>query len=166
MAVPHAGPESEVLERHANPGALPTKMSFTIVSPAGKLGEGVADELTAPGVQGEFTVLPGHIPFLSALKAGVLSWKDASGKHLLAVDKGYLQVGANSRLVVLVEKAMTPAQIDLGKAREDAAKQSEALKHGFADQNDAELARLALEWAEARVATHERAHGKGDAGAH
>jgi F-type H+-transporting ATPase subunit epsilon len=161
MSAPHAGPESEVLEKHAGTG-LPSKMSFTIVSPAGKLADGVTDELTAPGVLGEFTVLPGHIPFMSALKAGVLSWKDASGKHLLAVDKGYLQVGAGSRLVVMVEKAQKPDAIDVAKAREDVAKQSEALKQGFTDQNDAELARLALEWAEARVATYERAHGKGE----
>ena len=76
MAAPHAGNESEVLERHAAAAAA-GKMSLTVVTPGGQAASTVVDEVTAPGVVGEFGVLPGHVPLLAALKAGVLSWRDA-----------------------------------------------------------------------------------------
>ena len=38
------------------------------------------DEVTVPGLAGEFGVLPGHTPFLTALKAGVLSWRGKGGR--------------------------------------------------------------------------------------
>ena len=162
MSAPHAGPESEVLERH--PTAAPAgRLSLTVVTPGGQVAAGAADEVTAPGLLGEFGVLPGHVPFLAALKAGVLSWRDgasAAGRQLLAVDKGYLQVGAGNRVIVLVEKALKPEAIDAAEAREAAAKHTEALKQGGLDPEQLELTRLALEWAQARVEVSDRAAGK------
>jgi F-type H+-transporting ATPase subunit epsilon len=155
MAAPHAGNESEVLERHAEAAAA-GKMSLTVVTPGGQAAVTVVDEVTAPGVIGEFGVLPGHVPLLAALKAGVLSWRDASGRHILAVDKGYLQVGAHSRVIVLVEKAQKPEQVDQAEAREAAARATEKLKHGSEDQVELELARLTLDWAQARLEAADR----------
>jgi F-type H+-transporting ATPase subunit epsilon len=155
MAAPHAGPEAEVFERHAAAAAA-GKLSFTVVTPGGQAVSTVVDEFTAPGFVGEFGVLPGHVPLLAALKAGVLSWKDASGRHILAVDKGYLQVGAYSRVVVLVEKAQKPEQVDVAEARDTAAKTTEQLKHGGDDPLELEAARLKLEWAQARIEAAER----------
>ena len=155
MAAPHAGNESEVLERHATAAAA-GKMSLTVVTPGGQAASTVVDEVTAPGVVGEFGVLPGHVPLLAALKAGVLSWRDASGRHILAVDKGYLQVGAHSRVIVLVEKSQKPEQVDVAEARETAAKATELLKHGSEDANELALARLTLEWAQARLDAADR----------
>ena len=76
------------------PGGLATQTQGRVLNRI-FLGEQTEYRIASDAL-GEFTVLPGHIPFLTALKAGVLSWKDASGKHLLAVDKGYLQVGADN----------------------------------------------------------------------
>jgi F-type H+-transporting ATPase subunit epsilon len=165
MAAPHAGPESEVLERHAAAAAA-GKLSFTVVTPAGQAVSTVVEEVTAPGVVGEFGVLPGHVPLLAALKAGVLAWKDASGRHILAIDKGYLQVGAYSRVIVMAEKAQKPEQVDVAEARDTAAKAAELLKHGSEDANELELTRLKLEWAQARIDAAERSSGAAAAAAH
>jgi F-type H+-transporting ATPase subunit epsilon len=165
MAAPHAGPESEVLERHAQAAAA-GRMSFTIVTPNGPIASTVIDEVTAPGLIGEFGVLPGHVPLLAALKAGVLSWRDGQTKHYLAVDKGYLQVGAHSRIIVLVEKAQKPEQIDVADARDTAARNADIMKKGGDDAQALELARLSLEWAQARIETAERASGVGESARH
>ena len=48
-------------------------MQLTVTTPRGYLVQIEVDEIAAPGVEGEFGVLPGHIPFMSVLKPGVLS---------------------------------------------------------------------------------------------
>jgi F-type H+-transporting ATPase subunit epsilon len=159
-AAPHAGPESEVLDRHAPTHGTAVRLSFTVVTPAGQAASGTVDEVTAPGLIGEFGVLPGHVPLLAALKAGVLSWRDGQGRHSLAVDKGYLQVGAANRVIVLVEKALRPEAIDVPEAREEAAKHAEALKQGNLDPAQLELTRSALEWAQARIDAGDRSLAK------
>ena len=44
-------------------------MRLSVTTPQGALVEADVDEVTAPGALGEFGVLPGHVPFLSALAA-------------------------------------------------------------------------------------------------
>ena len=54
-------------------------LALEIVTPDGlKLTTQVA-ELTAPSVDGEFGVLPGHRPMLAALKTGIVRFKPARG---------------------------------------------------------------------------------------
>jgi F-type H+-transporting ATPase subunit epsilon len=161
MSAPHAGSEAEVLEKHGGKGG--GRMSLRIAAPSGQVAATVADEVTAPGLIGEFGVLPGHVPLLAALKAGVLSWKDQGHVHVLAVDRGYLQVGAGERLTILVERALKTDAIDVEAARAEVGKQSEALKVGGLDSAGLELARVALEWAQAQLDAHDKVHGKGAA---
>src|SRR5512134_1879252 len=75
------------------------------------------DEVIAPGSEGEFGVLPGHTPFLATLKVGMLSYREGSEWHHLAVDWGYAEVGAD-RVVILAEGADRAADIDLSEARQ------------------------------------------------
>ena len=46
------------------------KIELEIVTPKGRALLASVDEVTAPSVQGEFGVLPGHLPLLAALRAG------------------------------------------------------------------------------------------------
>src|SRR5439155_1173581 len=91
-------------------------MKFSLTTPRGALVEADVDEVTAPGALGEFGVLPGHVPLMSALRPGVLVYraKDASGPRsgVIAVGAGFLQVAApnqsdtaNDRVLVLVDQA-------------------------------------------------------------
>ncbi len=63
------------------------------------------DEVTVPGLAGEFGVLPGHTPFLSALKPGTLSWRGKGGGGALAIGAGYCEVDGKDRIVVLTNSA-------------------------------------------------------------
>ena len=50
-------------------------MKLSVTTPRGALVDADVDEVTAPGALGEFGVLPGHVPLMSALKPGVLVYR-------------------------------------------------------------------------------------------
>ena len=79
---------------------------FELVTPERMaLSEDVA-QVVVPGVEGEFTVLPGHAPVISALRPGVIevTLPDAS-KTRIFVKGGFAEVDAD-RLTVLAERAL------------------------------------------------------------
>ena len=49
------------------------KIELEIVTPKGRALTAMVDEVTAPSVQGEFGVMPGHLPLLAALRTGIVS---------------------------------------------------------------------------------------------
>jgi F-type H+-transporting ATPase subunit epsilon len=59
------------------------------------------EEVQAPSVNGEFGVLPGHLPLLAALRSGILSWKSGKGDAKRAViGPGFAEVGTDKVLVI------------------------------------------------------------------
>jgi len=46
------------------------KLNFSLVSPERELFNGLVDQVDAPGSEGDFGVLAGHAPFMTALKEG------------------------------------------------------------------------------------------------
>ena len=107
-------------------------MHLTITTPRGYLVQVEAEEVVAPGALGEFGVLPGHIPFMSVLKPGVLSYRAKDGTKFLAVGDGILQVARVSdgdKVEVLVNRGENgreinreAAQIELSIADSELAK--------------------------------------------
>jgi len=67
-------------------------MRLSVTTPRGALVDTEVDEVTATGELGEFGVLPGHVPLMSALKAGVLWYKGKDHSGVLALGQGFLQV--------------------------------------------------------------------------
>jgi F-type H+-transporting ATPase subunit epsilon len=85
---------------------------FELVTPERMaLSEDVA-EVVVPGVEGEFTVLPGHAPVISALRPGVIevALADAS-KTRIFVKGGFAEVDAG-HLTVLAERALPVEEMD------------------------------------------------------
>jgi F-type H+-transporting ATPase subunit epsilon len=85
---------------------------FELVTPERMaLSEDVA-EVVVPGVEGEFTVLPGHAPTISALRPGVIevALPDAS-KTRIFVKGGFAEVDAG-HLTVLAERALPVDEMD------------------------------------------------------
>lgn len=79
----------------------------------------VSDEVTefmAPGSEGYFGVLPGHVPFITTLKIGELTyWKGRDERHL-AVTWGYAEVRGD-KVIVLAETAERAEEIDAERAQ-------------------------------------------------
>jgi F-type H+-transporting ATPase subunit epsilon len=76
-----------------------------------------AQIVMAPGMLGEFGVLIGHTPFLTALKAGAVRYTDAQGTdHLVFVSGGFAEA-LPDRVTVLAESAERRRDIDIERAR-------------------------------------------------
>ena len=97
-------------------------MHLTVTTPRGYLVQVEAEEIVAPGVLGEFGVLPGHIPFMSVLKPGVLSYRGKDGTKFLAVGDGILQIARVSdgdKVEVLINRGENGKDIDREAAQRE-----------------------------------------------
>lgn len=84
-------------------------LHLQVVTPRGEVLSSDVDEVYIPGVLGEFGVLVGHVPFLSAVRPGIVRYRGAGKSGRLAVGSGLAEVGAGDHVVVLVEQARTEA---------------------------------------------------------
>ena len=55
-------------------------LQLDVVTPMGSVLSMQVDSVQAPSVEGEFGVLPNHLPLLAALKCGLLGW-EVDGKR-------------------------------------------------------------------------------------
>jgi F-type H+-transporting ATPase subunit epsilon len=134
------------------------KMLLEIVAPSRQIVRSEhVDEVIAPGSEGEFGVLPGHTPFLATLKVGMLSYREGSDWHHLAVEWGYAEVGPD-RVVILAEGADRAADIDLSEARIEKDRLEKLLAEKMSEK-DSEKARIDLMRAVIRIQVAEK-HGQ------
>src|SRR5882757_7040946 len=87
------------------------KIELEIVTPKGRALHESVDEVTAPSVQGEFGVLPGHLPTVTALRPGIVSYKQGSETRKVAVGSGFAETGQN-KLLILAEEYAERQNID------------------------------------------------------
>lgn len=73
------------------------------------------DEVVAPGLQGYFGVLPGHVPFLTSLQSGEVAYRIGRTEQYLAVSGGFAEVQGD-RVTILAERAERPEEIDRERA--------------------------------------------------
>jgi F-type H+-transporting ATPase subunit epsilon len=125
------------------------KVLLEVVTPERIVVTDEVDEVVLPGIEGEFGVLPGHIPFLTALKVGELVYKKGSGAEHLAVSWGYVEVTADS-VKVLAETAEKATEIDLSRA-ETARLEAEKILTAGREDPEYEKAKVTLEKAVIRV---------------
>ena len=81
------------------------KIDLEIVTPKGRALHAVVDEVTAPSVDGDFGVMPGHLPLLAALRTGIVTYRpsDQGGSaepKRCAVGAGFAEAGANKLLIL------------------------------------------------------------------
>ncbi|KAB2961689.1 MAG: F0F1 ATP synthase subunit epsilon [Candidatus Methylomirabilis oxygeniifera] len=128
----------------------PTFM-LEVVTPQRLIISEEVEELMAPGQEGYFGVWPGHTPFMTTLKIGELSYTRGRKERFLAVDWGYAEVRSD-KVIILVESAERPEEIDLARAQQAKVRAEERLRQ-FADEAiDHARAQAALERALARMA--------------
>jgi F-type H+-transporting ATPase subunit epsilon len=93
-------------------------LKVNVVTPRGPIATESTDGVTAPGALGELEVLPGHVPYLTQLMAGVLTLGDKGARQVLAIGPGFLSVDAAGEVQILVEQAVAAADVDLAAARQ------------------------------------------------
>jgi F-type H+-transporting ATPase subunit epsilon len=136
-------------------------MQLTVTTPRGYLVQAEVDEIVAPGALGEFGVLPGHIPFMSVLKPGVLAYRLKDGLKYLAVGDGILQVARaaeGDKVEVLVNRGEHAKDVNRDAAQKELVAADAELAHTKAE-NMAELAPMQdrRAWAAARIEAADRA---------
>jgi F-type H+-transporting ATPase subunit epsilon len=132
-------------------------LHFSLVSPERELFSGAVDQVDAPGVEGEFGVLPKHAPFMTVLKPGVVRIYEGGQVTPVFVRGGFADV-TPSGLTILAEEAIRLADVDVaGLDAEIANVRSDASDPG----DEARRARAAerLEYLEAlKAAVSATAH--------
>ena len=121
--------------------SLPTKITLKIVTPDQAL-EYEADEVSLPGVEGDFGVLPGHTPFFTALRTGEMWYRNGAEKHVLAVSVGFVEV-LPDRVSVVAHVAERAEDLDQARA-EAGMTRAQELMAVAPHEIDFERARLAL----------------------
>ncbi len=107
------------------------------------------DQLIIPGIEGDFGVLPGHTPFITKIRPGLLSVFKGSQRTEYAIHEGFVTV-ENDEVTIVTEVIETPEQIDIKRAEEAKKRAEERLKSNKSDI-DYRRAELALKRAFARL---------------
>ncbi len=81
------------------------KLHFSLVSPERELFSGHVDQVDAPGSEGDFGVLAGHAPFMTALKEGPVHVHNNGHITTFDVRGGFADVTPDG-LTVLAEYAV------------------------------------------------------------
>jgi F-type H+-transporting ATPase subunit epsilon len=68
-------------------------IALSVVTPEGQAFQGEVEAVVLPGSEGEFGVLPGHEPFLTALRIGPMTIRKPGGELLHGVvSQGFAEV--------------------------------------------------------------------------
>jgi F-type H+-transporting ATPase subunit epsilon len=135
-------------------------MRLSVTTPQGALVETDVDEVTAPGALGEFGVLPGHVPFLSALQPGVFVFRHKEESRVFAVSEGVLEVAraeGGDKVIVLVSQALQAEEVDREAAEKEVARADAELAQ-WNKELGGEYKALVTQraWAAARIAAATR----------
>jgi F-type H+-transporting ATPase subunit epsilon len=93
------------------------RLFLEIVTPEKIVVSQEVDSVVAPGTDGEFGVLPGHIHFLTGIVPGELRYNTGAGKESMAVTTGFAEV-SNDKVSILVDAAEKISEIDVERARQ------------------------------------------------
>lgn len=124
-----------------NPSPLYLKdkaMKFEIVTPEKLIVSTEAEFVSAPGTEGEFGVLDGHVPFMTTLRPGVIKVEAEGSETVYGVSGGTVDVTPES-VTVLAEDVIMSADADIDKAQQ-LMQEAEYNLAGKEDATDADSA--------------------------
>ena len=113
-----------------------------IITPEGIALEETVLSVTLPVQDGEVTILPEHIPYIAALKAGEMVFQAIKSESatVLVVSGGFVEFHDNT-LVVLADTTEHVDAIDIARAQ-DARKRAEMLMKQTKQSDSADYARV------------------------
>ena len=101
--------------------------ALEIVTPGKTVYSGQVVSLQAPGSEGSFGILTGHMPLLTSLQIGALRFAEESGSEArMAVSGGFAEVG-QERVTILAETAERADEIDVARAESSRQRAEERL---------------------------------------
>ena len=127
-------------------------LKLEVATPDGLALKADVEIVTAPSVEGEFGVLPGHLPLLAATRAGLLKYRVGGRDEVAAIGPGFVEA-LPDQVLVLTDAFVRPASIDRASAERDLAGAEKALADAKSPLDAPEHIELMrkLEWARARL---------------
>ena len=95
---------------------VPKTVTVEVVTPTRMVVRDEVEEVIAPGAEGYFGVLGGHLPFMSTLKSGELAYRKNGTWRYLAISWGYAEVLPQT-VIILAEAAEKAEEIDIARAQ-------------------------------------------------
>ncbi|MFC1490486.1 F0F1 ATP synthase subunit epsilon [Candidatus Latescibacterota bacterium] len=105
-----------------------------------------SDEVTnieAPGVDGEFQILPGHTPFLTGLAIGHIVFNDNGKSVIISISGGFCEFKQN-KAVIIAHTAENASDIDIARAEEAKKRAEKRLETKDDPEVDLDRAKLSL----------------------
>lgn len=125
--------------------------ALEVITPERVAYSGQVSSLQAPGSEGSFGVLAGHVPLLTALQIGKLRFVEESGGEVqMAISGGFAEVG-RTQVAVLAETAERIEEIDVERAAAARRRAEERLARRREEQVDVTRAEAALARAVNRI---------------
>src|SRR3954466_7278729 len=95
---------------------MPADFTLSVVAPDRLVVEDRATSVVAPGTEGYFGVMAGHVPLIAALKPGILEYLDAHNqRHFVYTGGGFAEV-TGERVTILADDAAKAGDIDISDA--------------------------------------------------
>ena len=108
--------------------------SFELVSPERLLFSGEVSAVTAPGVEGEFTVMAEHAPFMTTLKPGWVQIQGGGKDEKLFVRGGFADV-APSGFTILADYAVPENEVKASDLDDDIRIAEEAADEAVGEES-------------------------------
>ncbi len=116
------------------------QIAFELVSPVKKLLGKPVTMVSMPGSEGDFSVLPGHVPLIATLRPGIIEAYEGNNiTDRIFVAGGFAEV-TGERCTVLAQEAVPVAELNRAAVNENIASINAALKEA-----DSEAERTALQ---------------------
>ena len=123
-------------------------IQFELVTPEELLFSKSVEFAVVPGSEGDFGVLPGHAPFVSELRTGVLKvYENGQVDKRLFVSVGFAEV-TNEKCVVLAEEALEIESVNIEDVQKRIEKNRLAIREA-GDEIERAAASAALNISEA-----------------
>jgi len=129
--------------------ALGKQLHVEIVTQTGSVFSNDADEVVAPGGEGQLGILPNHAPLMTTLTIGALHIKRNGGEDTLFVGGGFMEVH-NNNVIILADDAENANDIDEAKA-EEARRRAQQLLEQRAEGTDVAALQGQIERALGRI---------------
>ncbi len=136
------------------------KIKFKVVTPERTVFQDEIDQVTLPTTDGEVTVLPNHMPYITVLGSGEISLKKEGQESILAVSGGFVELNKNE-MVVLADMAERAEEIDLQMAEDAKKRAEESMKQKITmDESEYALVAAAIEKESARIKVAKKHYSK------
>jgi len=125
-------------------------LHLEIVTPEKVIISQDVDTVVAPGSEGEFGILPGHIPFLSGIVPGVVRFEYQGTTASMSVTTGFAEILAD-KVSILVDSAEKAGDIDIERAERAKERAEKRLAERDKEDIDFTRAQIALRRAITRI---------------